>query len=195
MPKRSVDNPNEFLKAVDDKNNALLKETQEGQLELKELKRWEVHKQGILHQSVIFFLLNQELALYNLPWLRICVTQRSTGKSFYPGYWSIAFGEHVKLGESSNQAVIRGLEEECGRGYIEPVFLEWYRKELDPKDREMCGVYYFVLEDERIELNSELSQAKFLNFYELPVFLGQERKLMPETEDLYHILKKHLGPV
>lgn len=65
-----------------------------------------VHEEKLPHRSVMFFVKDEEG--------NILVTKRSDDKEFYPGYWSIVLGGHVKAGQTYEESLKREVEEEIG---------------------------------------------------------------------------------
>lgn len=66
--------------------------------------RPEVHEKGLWHRSVNVFLFHPDGRLY--------LQKRSTGKDVWPGAWDLSVGEHLKPGETPEEAAHRGLAEE-----------------------------------------------------------------------------------
>lgn len=137
-----------------------------------------VHSRGLIHRSVFFFLFDQAG--------RVFVNQRSIHKKFYPEYWSILLGGHVRAGESYEEAVVREAKEEAG---IEskPFFIAAYKKRLEGNDKENVKVYGFVLQGEPVLEERELKKGMFVGVGELEQFIARE-KCLPETRDSYRIL-------
>ena len=71
-----------------------------------EAPRSEVHKKGLYHRGAIIFVVNGEGKIF--------LQRRSETKDTDPGYWCYGVGEHLKPGESYEQAAKRGLMEELG---------------------------------------------------------------------------------
>lgn len=66
----------------------------------------EVHKQSLMHRSVLILVYNMKNELY--------LQKRGKNKSLYPGRLDISASGHVKQGESREDAAIRELYEELG---------------------------------------------------------------------------------
>ena len=66
----------------------------------------EVHKQLLMHRSVMVLVYHQERKLY--------LQRRARTKSLYPGRWDLSATGHVRSGESREDAARRELREELG---------------------------------------------------------------------------------
>jgi isopentenyl-diphosphate Delta-isomerase len=144
--------------------------------------RKDVHTKGFVHRSVVFFIFDVEG--------RIFVNQRTDTKEFYPGYWSIVFGGHVRAGEDYDDTVGREAEEEAGVT-SQPFFMASFKKRFDDLDRENVRVYGFVADREPVLERTEIKQGAFLTLAELERKIGEE-KFLPETARLSEILKNYL---
>ncbi len=69
-------------------------------------KRSIVHQKGLLHRASDVFVLDKDGNIF--------IQQRSFKKLIGPGLWDMSAAEHLKPGESFEQAAIRGVEEELG---------------------------------------------------------------------------------
>jgi isopentenyl-diphosphate delta-isomerase len=68
------------------------------------------HRQGLWHRAANVFLF--------LPDGRLLIQRRQVGKDVCPGAWDLSVAEHLKPGESFEEAALRGLREELGVGAI-----------------------------------------------------------------------------
>lgn len=68
--------------------------------------RGEVYKKGLLHRASHVLIKNSKGQIY--------LQKRSEIKKILPGYWDISSSEHLKLGETYEEAAKRGLKEELG---------------------------------------------------------------------------------
>ena len=144
--------------------------------------RSECHDNGLIHRSVMFFVFDSKG--------RVLVTKRTQNKDFFPGYWSIVLGGHVRSGESYEEAAVREIEEEIG---ISPkrILISFFKKRI-PEEKENVKVFGVVAED-KLKLNEdELESGEFLTFNRLEKRIEGE-KFLPETETLYSILFAHLS--
>jgi isopentenyldiphosphate isomerase len=69
-------------------------------------KRSVVHEKGFLHKSVDVFVLDEGGQIF--------IQQRSFDKDVGPGLWDLSAAEHLKPGESFEEAAARGVREELG---------------------------------------------------------------------------------
>jgi len=76
-------------------------------------KRSVVHETGLLHRASDIFVLDESG--------RIFIQQRSFKKLIGPGLWDMSAAEHLKPGETYEQAAVRGVKEELG---VNPIKLE-----------------------------------------------------------------------
>ncbi len=70
------------------------------------MPRGEVHRQCLMHRSVLVLVYDMKSKLY--------LQKRGKNKSLYPGRLDISASGHVKQGESREDAAIRELYEELG---------------------------------------------------------------------------------
>jgi isopentenyl-diphosphate delta-isomerase type 1 len=161
----------EMFDVVDDDDNVVGKAT-----------RSECHDNGLIHRSVMFFVFDSKE--------RVLVTKRTQKKDFFPGYWSIVLGGHVRSGESYEEAVGREIEEEIGIS-AKPMLISFFKKRI-PEENENVKVFGVVAKD-KLKLNEdELESGEFLAFNGLEKRMECE-KFLPETETLYSILFAHLS--
>ncbi|MGE4299864.1 MAG: NUDIX domain-containing protein [Desulfovibrionaceae bacterium] len=66
----------------------------------------EVHRQSLMHRSVLVLVYQASGKLY--------LQKRAKNKSLYPGRWDLSATGHVRAGESREDAACRELEEELG---------------------------------------------------------------------------------
>lgn len=60
----------------------------------------------LLHRAANIFIFNSKGKVY--------LQKRSKKKHKYPLFWDISAGEHLKVGESFEEAAVRGVKEELG---------------------------------------------------------------------------------
>lgn len=161
----------EMFDVVDDDDNVVGKAT-----------RSECHDNGLIHRSVMFFVFDSKG--------RVLVTKRTQKKDFFPGYWSIVLGGHVRSCESYEEAVVREIEEEIGIS-AEPMLISFFKKRI-PEEKENVKVFGVVAKD-KLKLNmDELESGEFIAFDGLEKRMESE-EFLPETETLYSILFAHLS--
>ena len=151
-------------------------------------ERSKVHSSGLIHRSVFFFVFNEKN--------EILVNKRSRTKEFYPGYYSIALGGHLNSGESYEQAVIREAEEELGISEAKPVFIKFFKRRKEEKDKENVKLYaFFINSKEKLKIDkSEISEAFFTSLEEVKKLMEKE-KFIPDTVYLYEIAKEFLKKI
>ncbi len=141
--------------------------------------RREAHTAGHIHRSVLFFIFDSEG--------RVFVTQRTDDKEFYPGYWSLVFGGHVRAGESYEDSVVRELGEEAGIRE-NPVLVCSFKKRFDEKDKENVRVYEVVTRQALTVDPGEIKRGSYMTMAELETKM-KEDLFLPETALLYEILR------
>lgn len=148
-------------------------------------ERSKVHSRGLIHRSVFFFVFNENK--------EILVNKRSKTKEFYPGYYSIALGGHLNSGESYESAVIREAEEELGIRKAKPVFIKFFRRRKEEKDRENVKLYaFFINSNKKLKIDkSEISKAFFASLEEVEKLMKKE-EFIPDTAFLYEIAEEFL---
>ena len=66
----------------------------------------EVHRQGLMHRSVLVLVYNESGKLY--------LQKRANNKRLYPGRWDLSATGHIEAGESREDGARRELNEELG---------------------------------------------------------------------------------
>jgi isopentenyl-diphosphate delta-isomerase len=72
--------------------------------------RSRVHREGLWHRAASVFLFRSDG--------RLVIQRRQWTKDVCPGVWDLSVAEHLKPGESYEQAAARGLREELGVGGV-----------------------------------------------------------------------------
>lgn len=147
--------------------------------------RKEAHNKGILHRSVIFFIMDKKA--------RIFVNKRTMNKHFYPGYYSVTFGGHVGSGESYGKTVLREVKEEAGISG-KPVFLDSFKKRTEKLDKENMNVYAFITEEQPKVDGTEIEYGNFMTIEQAEELMKKEN-FLPEAKDMLRILKKNKGKI
>jgi len=163
--------PAEIYDVVDENDNIIGKASRE-----------EVHKNNkLIHRSIIFFIFDKKG--------RIFVNQRTKNKEFFPEYWSLTFGGHVNSGETYERAVVREAKEEAGIE-AKPFFMGTLKVRL-PTESENSKVFGFIA-DKKLKIDTfEIKQGKFMTMEKIEYKLKKD-KFLPETKDLFKILKTFL---
>jgi isopentenyl-diphosphate Delta-isomerase len=142
--------------------------------------RNQVHTQGLIHRSVLFYIMNHDGQIF--------VNQRTKNKEFYQEHWSIVLGGHVHLGESYEQALIRECKEEVQITFDNIIYMNSFKKRQDFLDRENIQVYSVISNQAPILDSYEIKQGRFMNLSEIDAIMKKE-KFLPETDILYTMLK------
>ena len=142
--------------------------------------REDAHTKGYIHRSVLWYVFDSDGQVF--------VNQRTEDKDFYPLYWSIVFGGHVKSGQSYEEAVKVESYEECG---VEssPFLIGSFQKRIDNEDKENVQVYGFVCDDLKLD-PKEILKGEFLSLGELEEKIKSEN-FLPETGKLLDMLKEY----
>lgn len=120
---------------------------------LGSLPRAELRARGLIGRGTFILLFNMAGEL--------CVHQRTLSKALYPGYWDVAAGGMVQVGESYAQSAARELAEELG---VAGVTLHEHGRFLfeQPDNRLWCAVFS-AHSDAPLRLQpEEVLQARFL---------------------------------
>ena len=159
----------EILDVVDENDNVIGKVTRE-----------EVHKNKLIHRSVMFFILDKDG--------RVFVSQRTKEKDMFPEYWSITLGGHVNSGETYEETVVREAWEEAK--IKEKPFLITSLKKRIPEEKENSMIYGFVTDQKQKLEKKELKQGKFMTLKEIEKKIKEE-KFLPETDFLLKVIKNY----
>ncbi len=157
----------EYLDVVDENNEVIDRRA-----------RKEVHDKRLRHRTVMFFVVS--------PTDKILVTKRSEDKEFFPGYWSIVLGGHVKSGESYEEALISEMKEEINAvGDHEK--LGEFVKDID-EEIEHVSLFKVRIDPEDIDLlDKEFQKGEFWNIDEIKGKID-ELDFLPETEEVLKYL-------
>jgi len=159
----------ELLDVVDKENNVIGSQPRD-----------EVHEKGLPHRTVMFFVLDEQG--------RILVTKRTENKDFFPGYWSIVLGGHVKAGESYEDALLSEMKEEVGTigEYKE---IGEFIKDIE-EETEHVKVYSVSIDTKKIKLcTEEVEIGEFWTKEKIKIEMNQ-RDFLPETYQLIEYLAK-----
>lgn len=133
-----------------------------------------------VHRAVMFFVFNEHGD--------VLVNQRSEQKEIYPGVWSIAFGGHVRSGESYDAAAGREIREEVGLDAPPKVITTFQKRTAD--ERENVTVYSVTADREPVLFPEEIAQGRFMSLAEINEMLSRV-EFLPETPTLLKILVEH----
>ncbi|MFH1751689.1 MAG: NUDIX domain-containing protein [archaeon] len=99
---------------------------------------------------------------------KILLQLRPKHKKVFPNTWTSSVGEHVMLGETYEQAAVRGLKEELGIT-VKPENIEFLKKfdvEIEG-NHEFLSLYKTVFDDEFNPDSIEVQEIKFFSLQEL----------------------------
>lgn len=144
--------------------------------------REECHKSGLIHRSVMFFVFDDQG--------KVLVTKRTETKDFFPGYWSIVLGGHVRANEGYEDAVIREIEEETGLKE-KPFFMDSFKKRIS-EEKENVKVFGLLAKHKLVLNKEELEEGEFLSMDELGLSM-KNNKFLPESKVLFPLLKRYLS--
>ena len=165
---------------MSDADSELLDIVDENDRVLRSAPRRRVIDEYHIHRAVMFFVLDREGNVY--------VNQRSDTKEIYPGWWSIAFGGHVRAGESYDAAALREVQEETGL-FDRPKQIATFKKRT-ADERENVAVYRVIASREPEPFPEEIAQGRFVTLAELSAMQGR-LDFLPETADLMRILVEY----
>lgn len=122
--------------------------------------RREVHSLGLWHRGVHGFLFNAKGQLL--------IQRRAKDCDTFPDTFDCSISEHLSVGESFEEAFIRGCSEELG---VVPVALKKlvsYKMHYGPTDNMICELFSAqVLESELHIDESEVAGVEFLELVEV----------------------------
>ncbi len=125
-------------------------------------KRGIVHRAGVLHKGIHGYLLDEKG--------RVFIQKRSQEKENEPGKWDASIAEHLKPGESFEDAFKRGVKEELGVEVKEAEKIG-ERENLFEKgeihDRDWVGLFKGKIEGEIKLQKEEVSEVKWIGKEEL----------------------------
>ena len=134
--------------------------------------------QGLLHRVTYIFVFNDKGELF--------VQKRTTSKDLYPGYYDLAAGGVVCVGESYEQSALRESREELG---IENTPLEFHFKFFFDQENNRCwGKVYSCIHDGPFVLQEEeVESGEFM-----PIDRITNGRIGPITPDTKAVLRQYL---
>lgn len=117
------------------------------------LPREQLRSRGLIGRGTFVLLLNGQGEL--------CVHRRTLSKAIYPGYWDVAAGGMVLMGETYLDSAHRELEEELG---VTGIDLNKHGRFFfsEPGNRLWCAVYSTVFDGPLRLQPEEVAEACFL---------------------------------
>lgn len=150
--------------------------------------RSEVHKKGLIHRGANVFLMNSEG--------RIFLHKRSENKDTLPGHWGMSMGEHLKPGETFEQAAVRGLKEELGVMKVKLTLLRGpkylpYTYSDGKIDNEFDALFLAETGEKLVLDKEEIAEGKFFTEEEIDEEITRgERKFTPNFLDEWAEFKR-----
>jgi isopentenyl-diphosphate delta-isomerase type 1 len=155
-------------------------------------RRSTAYKKGLLHKAVNMLIFNKRNKMY--------MQQRSKNKSSFPLFWDISASEHVKPGESYENAAQRGLKEELSiltkirkirQKHIQRS--EYFKNGKKIIEHELVELYKGTF-DGKIQIDkSEVKDGKFVFLKSLKSQIRLKKiKLTPWALDEIQFLLKNL---
>ena len=122
--------------------------------------RREVHSLGLWHRGVHCFLFNSSG--------KLLVQRRSRSCDTFPNAYDCSISEHLGIGESFDEALIRGCREELGTVPWGMKKLVSYNMQYGPNDNMICDLYSAQIEEIDVRINeSEVAEIEFLELVEI----------------------------
>ena len=148
------------------------------------------HRKGILHRGAMIVVVDSDC--------RILLQRRSRKKEICPLKWDLSVAEHVKLGESYEQAAVRGLREELGLE-ASPSELQILRGPHREEHHFSNGLVdnefitlYVLRYDGGVKIDKdEVEEAKFFTLGEVEGII-RDRKATPWFEKEWRYIREYL---
>lgn len=143
----------EILEIVNEKNNVIGQAT-----------RLDCYKKGLLHRAVNVFVYNSKGEVF---------LQKRARRKRFPSFWDLSCSEHVKPGESFEQAAKRGLQEELGIDVEPKEILAIHRIDNQDEDKiyldsELVVTFRAIFDGEMEFDPGEVAEGRFFNIKKLP---------------------------
>src|SRR3989344_4745471 len=141
----------EVLEIVDNDNKVIGQAT-----------RGECYKKGLLYRAVNIFIYNSKGQVF--------LHKRSNKKLKYPLFWDLSCSEHVRVGESFEEAAKRGLKEELSIEIPLEEIIHLHRIDNNAgeyHDNELVVTFKGIYDGEFKFDPNEVSEGKFFDIEEL----------------------------
>ena len=156
----------EFMDVVDENDNVIGKATRE-----------EIHGLGKWHRGIHVFVFDRAG--------RLLLPTRSSTKDKFPSTYDCSVSEHVKAGETFEEAALRGLKEELK--LIKPILKQLLKFKMNygPNDNTIAILYECRYRG-KLEIDkNEIREAKFLPLERVrEILITNESKFAPWTREL-----------
>ena len=130
--------------------------------------RGRMRRENLRHRSAAVIVINRQGELL--------VHRRADDKDVFPGWWDLAAGGVVGVGETYAEAAVRELAEELGVVAHDPEFVTSGHHD-DEHAREVCHVFRVVHDGPFRFDDGEITEARFVTPAELGELLTHERFL------------------
>jgi len=153
----------EIFDIVDENNKVIGQET-----------RSKAHSTGLFHRSVHILLFNSKGQIF--------IQKRVASKKIHPNKWDFSTAEHMKPGETYEQAAIRGAKEELGIDVkvtkIQDTHIGITKVGNHIYDREFIQSFK-AISDEKITIDpTEVAEGRFFDIPEI-------NKMVEETPEMF----------
>lgn len=147
-------------------------------------ERGKVHSSNTWHRGVHIFVFNTEG--------KLLVERRISTKDIYPDYYGCSVSEHVKAGESYEEAAGRGLMEELGIGKAEIKELAVIKIRI-PEDLMINRFYEAKVGKEDLKMQAEEKEGiEFMGIGEIQKHIRKkEKKFAPWFLECFEWYMKH----
>lgn len=163
----------EFLDVINEEDMVLRKET-----------RSAVHSKGLWHRGAHVFLFTEDG--------RMLIQKRSADRVQSPSLLDCSVSEHVKAGESYEEAAARGVLEEMGLAQVELKHLVKFKMNYGPNDNEISCLFEGKVNPEKVIFDpGEISSIDYLSTEELQKLITHEREKLCTW--FVEILNWHFG--
>ena len=159
----------ELLEVVDDREDVL-----------EVVPRSQVRAGNLLHRTVLVIVRSSAGD--------VLVHRRADWKDLLPGWWDLAFGGAVGVGEAWDDAARRELAEEAG---IDTPLraLGRYLYEGD-ESREVGRLYETVSDGPFSHPDGEVAESRLVTLEDLPAFVAEHRVCRPALEVILPVLER-----
>lgn len=122
--------------------------------------RREVHSLGLWHRGVHCFLFDS--------FGKLLIQRRSESCDTYPNAYDCSISEHLGIGESFEEALVRGCKEELGVSPNGLKKLISYKMQYGPTDNMICELYSAQINENDVRINeTEVTEIEFLEIAEI----------------------------
>lgn len=125
-------------------------------------EKMKAHEEALLHRAFSVFIYHDQ---------KMCIQKRASGKYHCPNLWTNTCCSHPYENETTKQAAMRRLKEECGiTAELEEIFVFQYFASFDNglTENEIDHVFIGQIDNEEIPFDpEEIEEIKWIGFDEL----------------------------